>query len=190
MSLKVKVVNITSDVYEIGYVIKTVPEAGSIVREGDTVTIYVSKGADTVKTAVPNFEGKNEAQAYILLMENDLEIGKVTYERSDEVAGTVIEQSVEASLMVPLYTEIDLKVSGGSSYSGDGTTLPTAEDMKIVEPDPIKPDDSNTDNTDHNDNTGSEGSGTTIQPDDDDWMDDDWFNDDGIFKGGPGAIFG
>jgi len=132
--LKVRVENVASGVYEIGHVIRTSPEAGSIVREGDTVTIYVSRGADSAKVSVPDFAGKSEAQAYILLMEHKLGVGEITYEKSDKTAGSIIGQSVEAWLEVPQYTAIDLTVSGGASYSGDGTTVPTEDDMKPAEP--------------------------------------------------------
>ncbi len=136
MGLRVKVENVASEVYEIGHVIRTEPEAGTVVQEGDTVVIYVNQGVETVKTAVPDFFGCSEAVAYIKLMENKLNVGEITYVRSDEPAGTVLEQSVEAlTQQVPLYTAIDLTVSGGESYSGDGKSLPTAEDMLPADPD-------------------------------------------------------
>jgi len=136
MGLLVKVESVSSEVYEIGHVIRTEPEAGTVVQEGDTVVIYVNQGVDTVKTAVPDFFGCSEAEAYIKLMENKLNVGEITYVKSDEPAGTVLEQSVEAmTQQVPLYTAIDLTISGGESYSGDGKSLPTAEDMLPADPD-------------------------------------------------------
>ncbi|MBQ4353897.1 MAG: protein kinase [Clostridia bacterium] len=185
MSLEVKIENIPSDVYEIGYVIRTYPEAGSIVREGDTVTIFVSEGADAVKTAVPNFVGLSEARAYIVLMENKLDVGTITYEKSDLAAGTVLEQSVEAwTQQVPQYTEIDLVISGGASYAGDGTTVPTEEDMKPAEPEvpetkpePEKP----ADETQEDENTDSGSDSSDSSTEDSSEKDDDWFSGN-IFK--------
>lgn len=138
--LKVKVEYTTSEVYEIGHVIKTEPPAGTIVAENDTVVIYVSQGVDSVKTMVPDFVGLSEAQALIRLMEYNLNIGNVTYVKSDKTAGSVVEQSVTAWLEVPLYSEVDFKISGGASYSGNGTTIPTAEDLKPAyeEPTPVE----------------------------------------------------
>lgn len=138
LDLIVVVENVASDVYDIGYVIKTEPEAGSIVKEGDTITIYVSQGSDSIKTMVPDFTGKSEAQAYILLMENNLSVGNVTYIKSSQTAGSVLEQSVQAWYEVPKFTEVDLTVSGGANYSGDGTTVPTKEDMHPAEAEPVE----------------------------------------------------
>ena len=212
LSLKVRVENVASSVYEIGHVIRTSPEAGAIVREGDTVTIYVSRGADAVKVSVPDFAGKSEAQAYILLMEHKLDVGEITYEKSDKTAGSIIGQSVEAWLEVPQYTAIDLTVSGGASYAGDGKTVPTEEDMKPAEPEKPaeKPADKPTDKpTDKPEGNPEEGSGDpfvgneedydpvddpTDEPSDepedeeDDWMSGGIFKDEGGSGGGSSNV--
>ncbi len=155
LGLKVRIEHVSSDTHEIGFVVKTEPEAGTVVQDGDSVILYVSQGTDTVKTTVPDFTGLNEAQTLLELMENDLEIGKVTYVKSDGLVGLVLDQSVEAWREVPIYTAVDFTVSGGPSYSGDGTTIPTEDDMR--EPEETQRPGHNTD------------------PDDDD---DDWFSDD------------
>ncbi|MBP3368910.1 MAG: hypothetical protein J6L71_05700, partial [Clostridia bacterium] len=64
-----------------------------------------------------------------------LNVGSVQYVRSDSNAGSILEQSLEAWYEVTVYSKIDLVVSGGASYSGDGRTPPTAEDMKPSEDD-------------------------------------------------------
>ncbi|MGN1410198.1 MAG: protein kinase [Eubacteriales bacterium] len=191
--LRVTIEYITSDVYEIGHVIRTEPAAGTVAAEGDSVVIYVSQGVDTVKTMVPNFVGLSEAQALIKLMENDLSVGKVTYVKSTSTAGSVVEQSVNAWLEVPQYSEVDFKVSGGASYSGDGTTIPTAEDMQHqpTEPETTKPGTS-TPEPDTDDNGGEDSSDSwETEPDagyneteddsEDPGYDDDWF---GTWTGG------
>ena len=197
LSLKVEVHNISSDVHEIGHVIRTEPEAGAIVREGDTIKVYVSQGADSVKVVVPEFAGKSEAQAYIMLMEYKLGVGEITYEKSDKTAGTIIGQSVEAMLDVPMFTEIDFTVSGGASYAGDGKAVPTEEDMKPAEIKPAvpeitdKPETEVPGNTSENDqNIGSDTSDSTDEPDMDyegsegntDEEEDDWMSSGSIFK--------
>lgn len=128
--LRVKVESVDSSVYEIGYVIKTDPVAGTEVKEDDMITIYVSRGASTESTMVPNFVGLNEAQAMSKILEYKLNVGSVQYVRSDSNAGSILEQSLKAWYEVPIYSEVDLKISGGASYSGDGITPPTAEDMR------------------------------------------------------------
>ncbi|MBR5253084.1 MAG: Stk1 family PASTA domain-containing Ser/Thr kinase [Clostridia bacterium] len=151
LGLKVKIEHVTSDTHEIGFVVRTDPEAGTKVQEGDSVILYVSQGTDTIKTQVPNFVGLNEAETLLALMKNDLEIGNVTYVKSDDTAGLVLTQSVDAWREVPIYSSIDFTISGGPSYSGDGTTIPTEDDMK--EPEETKRPSTNNDP-------------------------DDWFNDD------------
>ena len=128
--LRVKVESVDSSIYEIGYVIKTDPVAGTEVKEDDMITIYVSRGASTESTMVPNFVGLNEAQAMSKILEYKLNVGSVQYVRSDSNAGSILEQSLEAWYEVTVYSKIDLVVSGGASYSGDGRTPPTAEDMR------------------------------------------------------------
>ena len=130
LGLRVNVENVESSIYEIGYVIKTEPAAGTVVKENDVITIYVSRGASTDKTMVPNFIGLNEAQAMSRLVEYRLNVGNVKYVKSNSSAGSILEQSLEAWYDVTVYSEIDFVISGGASYSGDGKTPPTAADMK------------------------------------------------------------
>ena len=133
MGLKTVRENISSDVYEIGHVIRTEPAEGSVVVEGDTVVIYVSQGSDSVKAMVPDCVGVSEALALIRLMQVNLCVGDVTYVKSDAAAGVVVSQSEKAWYEVPQFTEVDFEVSGGPSYSGDGSSIPTEDDMNPVE---------------------------------------------------------
>ncbi|MBR4959306.1 MAG: protein kinase, partial [Clostridia bacterium] len=96
LGLTVVVEEAASNYLDIGYVVRTDPEAGTVMDIGDTVTLYVNYGTDTIKTSVPNFVGMTEADALIHVIENQLEVGKVTYERSSNPAGTVIRQSADA----------------------------------------------------------------------------------------------
>ena len=136
MGLKVTCEYIPSDVYEIGHVIRTEPEAGTTVKEDDPIIIYVSQGSDSVKVMMPNCVGYSEAQALILIMENNLAVGDVKYVKSDSAAGLVVKQSEKAWHDVPQFTEIDFEVSGGPSYSGNGDTIPSEDDMKVPETTP------------------------------------------------------
>ena len=133
LGLTVVVEEAASNYLDIGYVVRTEPEAGTVMNIGDTVTLYVNYGADTIKTSVPNFVGMTEADAMIHLIENQLVVGEVTYERSTNPAGTVIRQSADAWVEIAKYSEIDFVVSGGVNYSGDGTTIPTRADMYVPE---------------------------------------------------------
>jgi serine/threonine-protein kinase len=114
-----------SDTVIIDYVTKTLPKAGSKVTPGETITLYVSKGEQIVTTIVPDFVGEYESVAYRMLIESNLGLGEVIYERSDLPSGTVISQSKVAGDSVPVKaTKIDFVISGGASYGITATTPP------------------------------------------------------------------
>ncbi len=111
--LRVKLVEEYNLAVASGLVYDTEPEAGTTVTLGDTVTLYVSKGAQLSSKTVPDFGGKTEREARILIEQNDLEVGSVTYEYSAQPAGVVIRQSRVAFTTVPEGTRIDFVVSLG-----------------------------------------------------------------------------
>ena len=172
LELTVKVVNVYSDVYEIGYVVKTVPEAGTVMNINDVVEIHVSQGSNPVKAMVPNFVGLTEISALAQIVSNKFSIGDVKYVKSWQEVGTIVSQSVNAWVEIPLYTEIDFEISGGWNYSGDGTTPPTEEQAAEQEPqtppETTEPDTSTeTDPWEENHDNNWSGNG---------WNDDGWNN--------------
>ncbi len=171
LGLTVKVENVASEVYTVGYVIRTEPEAGTVLREDELVTIYVSNGSDTVNVSVPDFKELSEARALITLMENDLTVGEVTYVKNWRTAGTVFEQSIDPWQQVAKYSEIDFTVSGGPSYAGDGKSIPTEEDMKWKPAEPVTPE---PEPEPEPEPSWEDPSGT-----DDTWQDDNWSDDSG-----------
>lgn len=129
LGVAVKKVDIESDIYESGYVVRTDPEAGTTVTEDTVVTLYVSNGISTGQITVPSFVGLNEGEALGKLLDNYLTVGKVTYRRSDARAGTVIEQSLRAYANAAMGSAIDFVVSGGPYYSEtEGTKPPVVDD--------------------------------------------------------------
>lgn len=183
LGLTVKVENVSNDVFSVGYVVRTEPEAGTVLNENEVVTIYVSTGSDTLNVSVPDFRELSEARALITLMENNLTVGKVTYVKNWRTAGTVFEQSVDPWKQVPKYSAIDFTVSGGPSYSGDGTTIPTADDMKWTPTETETTDDNNNAGTNDDDTesswTGGTDDDTQSYPVEDDNTDDEWMDDSG-----------
>ena len=128
LGLVVKKVDIESDIYESGSVVRTEPAAGTVVAEDSTVTLYVSNGIGTAKTTVPTFIGLNEGEALAAIMDNNLTVGQVTYVKSDAMAGIVVEQSVKAFTEVDYNTAVGFKVSGGWNYSSADNTIPPSLD--------------------------------------------------------------
>ncbi|MGN0617214.1 PASTA domain-containing protein [Ruminococcus flavefaciens] len=78
------------------YVIKTEPEAGTKLKQGDTVTLYVSLGADATGTVtVDDYVGKAADDAAIMAGYKNFKVS--TYEiPSREPQGTVVDQYPKA----------------------------------------------------------------------------------------------
>lgn len=98
-----------------GYVIRTDPLPGKKVQSGGTVTLYVSKGAETNYSAMINVVGFAESEAKRKLLGANFVVGTITREYSDTVPeGCVIRQSVEpGTSTAQRYTAVGLVVSLG-----------------------------------------------------------------------------
>jgi serine/threonine-protein kinase len=93
-------------------VVRTDPEAGELVSEGDRITVYVSGGEETVP--VPSLIGQTRNEANITLTQAGLRLGNVEEEFSDDVPeGTVIRSNPTAGTEVPLDSQVDLVLSRG-----------------------------------------------------------------------------
>jgi len=135
-----------------GDVTRTVPASGATVKVGDTVVVYLSSGPDLALVRVPDFVGKDEVTVARLLQENGLSVGYVERVFSDEPAGTVLWQSIEADAQAAQgMTEIDFQVSKGpdpdkTTEDNPFITAPwedpdftTADRPDDGEPDPVYP---------------------------------------------------
>ncbi len=101
-----------------GSIISQDPVAGSKAPSGATITIRISKGADTQKKQVPDLMGKDEMTATALLTEAGLEVGTVSEVNSDAVAeGLVCYQSYSAGSYATEGTKVDINVSLGPIQS-------------------------------------------------------------------------
>ena len=103
------------DSVEAGKVISTDPVAGTELKEGSKVTMYVSQGKEKVK--VPKLVGKSYDEAVALLTEAGLNAGNVTEEYSDKAAGTVLSQGKDGGSKVEKGTYIDLVISQGKEQA-------------------------------------------------------------------------
>ncbi len=101
-----------------GSIISQDPVAGSKAPSGATITIRISKGADTQKKQVPDLMGKDEMTATALLTEAGLEVGTVSEVNNDSVAeGLVCYQSYSAGSYAAEGTKVDINVSLGPIQS-------------------------------------------------------------------------
>ncbi len=96
--------------YEKGEIISQVPEKGAILKEGQTITVVISKGEETVK--VPNFVGLHYEKANILANNSNLTL-EIQREFSEEKPGNVISQSVEADADIKKGGIVEIVVSIG-----------------------------------------------------------------------------
>ncbi len=123
-----------SETVQAGIVLKTSPEAGSSVKTGTQVTIFVATDVkETVK--VPALEGCSREVAEQLIKASDLEVGEVTEVDSELEKGTVVSQSIAKDTDVPIGTKIDFTISNGvpSESSVDITvTLPSTQKTGIL----------------------------------------------------------
>ncbi|MGH2730656.1 MAG: PASTA domain-containing protein, partial [Actinomycetota bacterium] len=98
------------------------PDAGEVIKEGDTVTLFVSGGAR--QTTVPNLEGLSLDEAEEELADAKLKVGEIDLEPSDEIEEDhVIRHDPGPGEEVDRASEVDLVVSSGA----EGVTVPFVE---------------------------------------------------------------
>ena len=107
------------------------PEEGDTIEEGDTVTLFVSKGARSVE--VPELVGLKEPEARNELKRAGLKVGEVT-ERPDEEApeGEVIDSDPNAGEEVDEGTRVDLVVSSGPEPASVPFVVGLSEDNAVA----------------------------------------------------------
>ena len=113
MNLSVQVQPKSSDTVEKGLVISTSPEAGSQIKKGNTVILYISTGREIKPVTVINFVGMTEEKAKTEAEKLGLVVGASSSEYSDEPAGTVIRQSISVSTEAKTGDNIYFTVSKG-----------------------------------------------------------------------------
>ncbi len=124
-----------SDTVPSGTVISSSPEAGTAVKEGDTITIIVSQGKAAVQ--VPQLLDQTQDKVQQLLAAAGLNIGSVTTAHSDTVPeGYVISQDIVAGKYVEAGTAVSIVVSIGPeipTYSfSTKITAPADSDIPVV----------------------------------------------------------
>lgn len=112
MELKVKQRDENSTEIAAGSVTRTDPPAGSMIRKGEFVTVYISLG--TGEFGVPNLIGENIEIARSRLKDQGFVEGRITYEPTDDIdENIVINQNPPGGTTAPPGTAVDLVVSLG-----------------------------------------------------------------------------
>lgn len=98
---------------ESNHVISQMPEAGTNVKEGDSITIVLSKGKKQAQ--VPNVVGLSLIEAESVLRENNLVLGNVKQEYSENFKeGNIIRQTPQSGTSISGNGEaVDVVVSKG-----------------------------------------------------------------------------
>lgn len=111
------------------YVIRTEPEAGTELKQGDTVILYVSMGSEGENVTVDDYIGKMAEDASIMAGYKNLKV--YTYEiPSNEPQGTVVEQYPAAGTEAVSGGNVTLFTSKGGYTAGEIT-------YKFIVPDGI-----------------------------------------------------
>ncbi|SHO49976.1 Stk1 family PASTA domain-containing Ser/Thr kinase [Anaerocolumna xylanovorans] len=127
--LKVKFNSEYNDTVAEGSVISTEPIRGSLVKEGDTITVLLSKGPEDTTVLVPDVRNLSKADAVAKLKEKGLAAGNITKDYSDTYAkGKVMNQGPTGGSEVTKGSAVDLVLSLGpqgndtpKSYTGSVT---------------------------------------------------------------------
>jgi serine/threonine-protein kinase len=119
---------------ESGKVISQNPAATSNGKEGDTITIVVSQGVESVK--VPTITGMTQEEATNALASVGLGVGNITSDNSENVeAGKVISQGTSAGSYVDAGATVDFVISLGKKEVVYKYTwaAPEAGHVKVVD---------------------------------------------------------
>ncbi len=127
----------TSDTVTEGYVISTDPAPGEPLAEGSTIFVTISSGPSVKMLTMPNLVGYTESEAVSIIRDNNLAYADTTYIESEQDAGTVIRQSVDAYDDVAEHTLIYIWVSTGPAATPEPTPEPTPDSSPETEWDSI-----------------------------------------------------
>lgn len=111
------------------HVIRTVPVAGSVLPQGESVNVYISTGKST--TLVPGLVGYSWADALDLLRSANLTLGSASPYKDPvaEADRIIIKQSPEANVEVRPNSMIDLTYGSAKDY--ENFLHPTEANLKM-----------------------------------------------------------
>lgn len=116
-----------SDSVAEGYITRTEPAAGEVLKNGEYLTVYVSKGSDSSSddnnssssetsestARMPNVIGSTLTEAKKTLSAYGISVKKTTKVESTEPEGTVVSQSIEQGTEVKEGDKVTLEISSG-----------------------------------------------------------------------------
>ena len=117
-----------------GYVIKTEPAQGEILKKGDTVKLILSKGPDIKPVTVLPFVGMSIDSVLSQLESYKLtcDAAEVEVVDSHKPGGTIVWQSPASGETVPEWTTIKFRVSAGLASSALPITVDIPQNGKDI----------------------------------------------------------
>ena len=131
MTLDISVDYQESDVYTAGYIIRTIPERGEPLSDGQSVTLVVSTGVPVELVKVPSLIGSDVDDAITMIKEAGLGDGMIKYVDSDLPEGTVTFQSIDAETEVKAGTVINLQASKGPEEAQEPLIRTLSQDAVV-----------------------------------------------------------
>ena len=119
---------------EAGCVIRSEPAAGTVLKEGDLVTLYVSKGPEIIYSTMVSCLGETVESVQDKMSSLNL-LAEFTKVESSEPEGTVLSQSIETGEEVPEGTTVTFTYSEGPKLISYPITfdVPYSEDPVLVQ---------------------------------------------------------
>ena len=107
---------------EIGTVVKQSPSAHEMLKEGDSVVLFVCASKPEEKNKIPYVIGLSKERAKDLLASSGFTVGNVEEKESDKPSGEVISQNPLAENEAAKGTSVNIVVSKGNATSTEPTT--------------------------------------------------------------------
>ncbi len=128
--LRVNVAEIYSSTVPAGEVVKQDPDSGRNVKLERLVTIYVSKGGETID--MPDLVGLTKSAATERIQKLGLQVGSIYEKDSEREPGTVVSQDPAVGTKINRGKIIDLTVSRGQKVKPeDKNTTPPVEKISV-----------------------------------------------------------
>ena len=133
LDLNIEIEEVFDNTVDAGKVIRTEPYRGEDLKTGQTVVLYISKGAETA--VVPNVVGMTRSEAIKTLGDKGFDFVDCVMVTDKAPYGTVLSQSQEKLTEISVLTMIVLEISNGVDDTPvDETTEPVPE---VTENNPI-----------------------------------------------------
>lgn len=121
--LRYEQVEVFDDETASGYVVGVSPAENEQIAKNDTVTLYVSKGAQSTTVIVDNYVNKTFEEAKRMILEKGFKVGQPKVQDSDQPKNTVIGQSPEYGSALNKGETVTLTISSGTPPPPEESTL-------------------------------------------------------------------